>query len=197
MTAERGSTAKISMRTARLSMSPGRLEPVWRDILIDLALRTHALEDLFLVSNSGNSGAARPRGVATRLAPKVYSARQMIDAIRKVWAATGCVGGFEGIIEALGVLREKAMDFRDYVFLGLAVLATVAFYCNGFYMGVYRSWESFKSSEAEDDGGKGASVDTDHIRKRPRYTIFALFNFQVKPRRRSTGHTESSRLRNN
>jgi hypothetical protein len=89
------------------------------------------------------------------------------------------------------------MDLKDYIFLGLAVLAAVALYCNGFYMGVYRSWESFKSSEAEDGDRKSTPIDTDHLGKRPKYTIFALFNFQLKPRRRSSGDTESSRLRNN
>ena len=88
------------------------------------------------------------------------------------------------------------MDLRDYFFLGLAVLAAVALYCNGFYVGVYRSWESFKASEADDER-KSSSLDTDHLGRRPKYTIFALFNFQMKPRRRGTAHTESSQLRNN
>ena len=89
------------------------------------------------------------------------------------------------------------MNSRDYIFLGLAVLAAAAAYCNGFYMGVYRSWESFKSSEPEDGDRKASTIDTDHLGRRPRYTSFALFNFQFKPRQRGTGDTESSQLRNN
>jgi hypothetical protein len=89
------------------------------------------------------------------------------------------------------------MELRDYVFLGLALLAAVAFYCNGFYVGAYRSWESFKSSEAEDGEESGAGFDKNHQGRRPKYTVIALFNFQVGPRRRGVEQTQSAQLRNN
>ena len=37
------------------------------------------------------------------------------------------------------------MTIRDYVYLGLIVLAAVAFYCNGFYAGVYRCKRMYDS----------------------------------------------------
>jgi hypothetical protein len=43
------------------------------------------------------------------------------------------------------------MTIRDYVYLGLIVLAAVAFYCNGFYAGVYRCKRMYDSLLDEPD----------------------------------------------
>ena len=44
------------------------------------------------------------------------------------------------------------MTTKDYIYLGLILLTALAFYCNGFYAGVYRCkrmYESFVEEEAE------------------------------------------------
>jgi hypothetical protein len=61
------------------------------------------------------------------------------------------------------------MTIRDYVYLGLIVLAAVAFYCNGFYAGVYRCKRMYDSllddpetdswSEAQVPAGKSVVTD--------------------------------------
>jgi hypothetical protein len=89
------------------------------------------------------------------------------------------------------------MDLRDYVFVGLAVLAAVAFYCNGFYVGAYRSWESLKSFDGEQSEESSAGLDGHRQGRRPKYTVIALFNFQVGPRQRGVGPTEAAQMRNN
>lgn len=43
------------------------------------------------------------------------------------------------------------MTIRDYVYLGLIVLAAVAFYCNGFYAGVYRCKRMYDSLPDDPD----------------------------------------------
>ena len=43
------------------------------------------------------------------------------------------------------------MTIRDYVYLGLIVLAAVAFYCNGFYAGVYRCKRMYDSLPEDPD----------------------------------------------
>jgi hypothetical protein len=45
------------------------------------------------------------------------------------------------------------MTTRDYVYLGLIVLAAVAFYCNGFYAGVYRCKRMYDSLLDDSDAG--------------------------------------------
>lgn len=37
------------------------------------------------------------------------------------------------------------MTTKDYVYLGLILLAALAFYCNGFYAGVYRCKKMYES----------------------------------------------------
>lgn len=107
--------------------------------------------------------------------------------------------GLMGVLGRLVGCEDDAMDLRDYVFLGLAVLAAVAFFCNGFYLGVYRSWESFKSpaTDVGQKNGLGFDKDQDHQGTHPKYTVITLFNFQVGPRRRGVDRTQSAHLRNN
>ena len=91
------------------------------------------------------------------------------------------------------VLQDNVMNMRDYVFLGLAALAALAFYCNGFYVGVYRSWKSLKAP-APGEGAEGAGS----LAGAPRgCTVIALFNFQVEPRLRRSDQPEPADLRNN
>ena len=46
------------------------------------------------------------------------------------------------------------MTTRDYVYLGLILLTALAFYCNGFYAGVYRCKRMYDSllDDGEDAG---------------------------------------------
>jgi hypothetical protein len=43
------------------------------------------------------------------------------------------------------------MTTKDYVYLGLILLAALAFYCNGFYAGVYRCKKMYEALEDETD----------------------------------------------
>jgi hypothetical protein len=43
------------------------------------------------------------------------------------------------------------MTTKDYIYLGLILLAAVAFYCNGFYAGVYRCKRMYDSLLDETD----------------------------------------------
>ena len=41
------------------------------------------------------------------------------------------------------------MTTKDYIYLGLILLTALAFYCNGFYAGVYRCKKVYDSLSAE------------------------------------------------
>lgn len=43
------------------------------------------------------------------------------------------------------------MTTKDYVYLGLVLLTALAFYCNGFYAGVYRCKRMYDSLLDEED----------------------------------------------
>ena len=62
------------------------------------------------------------------------------------------------------------MTTKDYIYLGLILLTALAFYCNGFYAGVYRCKKVYDSmaNEPETDGdntisslepGKSVAID--------------------------------------
>lgn len=62
------------------------------------------------------------------------------------------------------------MTTKDYIYLGLILLTALAFYCNGFYAGVYRCKKVYDSlpEELETDGdntitppefGKSVAID--------------------------------------
>lgn len=46
------------------------------------------------------------------------------------------------------------MTTKDYIYLGMIVLTALAFYCNGFYAGVYRCKKMYDSllDDAEQEG---------------------------------------------
>jgi len=49
------------------------------------------------------------------------------------------------------------MTTKDYVYLGLILLTALAFYCNGFYAGVYRCKRMYDTllDDSESDGESG------------------------------------------
>lgn len=53
------------------------------------------------------------------------------------------------------------MTTKDYVYLGLILLAALAFYCNGFYAGVYRCKRMY------DTAVEDAEVDSDATAQLP------------------------------
>lgn len=53
------------------------------------------------------------------------------------------------------------MTTKDYIYLGMIVLTALAFYCNGFYAGVYRCKKMYDSllEDAEDHTHSEAAPD--------------------------------------
>jgi len=49
------------------------------------------------------------------------------------------------------------MMTKDYVYLGLILLTALAFYCNGFYAGVYRCKRMYDSLLDDNEEGDGAA----------------------------------------
>lgn len=47
------------------------------------------------------------------------------------------------------------MTTKDYVYLGLILLTALAFYCNGFYAGVYRCKRMYDTLLDDSDGDEG------------------------------------------
>ncbi len=52
------------------------------------------------------------------------------------------------------------MTTRDYIYLGLILLAALAFYCNGFYAGVHRCKRMYDSPGSDDDAAGGSASGT-------------------------------------
>ena len=52
------------------------------------------------------------------------------------------------------------MTTKDYIYLGMIVLTALAFYCNGFYAGVYRCKKMYDSllDDAEQEGDSTEST---------------------------------------
>jgi hypothetical protein len=48
------------------------------------------------------------------------------------------------------------MTTKDYVYLGLILLTALAFYCNGFYAGVYRCKRMYDTLLDDSEGEEGA-----------------------------------------
>ena len=65
---------------------------------------------------------------------------------------------------------DKVMTTKDYIYLGMILLTALAFYCNGFYAGVYRCKRMYDSllddaeteesaQEMEPQGGKSLATN--------------------------------------
>jgi hypothetical protein len=53
------------------------------------------------------------------------------------------------------------MTTKDYIYLGMIVLTALAFYCNGFYAGVYRCkkmYDSLLDDSEQDDSSSGPNA---------------------------------------
>lgn len=53
------------------------------------------------------------------------------------------------------------MTTKDYIYLGMIVLTALAFYCNGFYAGVYRCkkmYDSLLDESEQDDSSSGPNL---------------------------------------
>ena len=57
------------------------------------------------------------------------------------------------------------MTTKDYVYLGLILLTALAFYCNGFYAGVYRCKRMYDALLDESEGDEGAASMSSQIGK--------------------------------
>ena len=60
------------------------------------------------------------------------------------------------------------MTTKDYIYLGMIVLTAIAFYCNGFYAGVYRCKRMYdslldNSQQSHTDIKIEASTENSHI----------------------------------
>lgn len=53
------------------------------------------------------------------------------------------------------------MTTKDYIYLGMIVLTALAFYCNGFYAGVYRCKKMYDSLLDDADQEGDATTPTD------------------------------------
>ncbi len=53
------------------------------------------------------------------------------------------------------------MTTKDYIYLGMILLTALAFYCNGFYAGVYRCKKMYDSllDDSEQQDSKDAGVE--------------------------------------
>ncbi len=56
---------------------------------------------------------------------------------------------------------NHAMTTKDYIYLGMIVLTALAFYCNGFYAGVYRCKKMYDSL-LDDSESASNDLQTDH-----------------------------------
>lgn len=57
------------------------------------------------------------------------------------------------------------MTTKDYVYLGLILLTALAFYCNGFYAGVYRCKRMYDSLVADtEEGSQRADIDPEEVK---------------------------------
>lgn len=57
------------------------------------------------------------------------------------------------------------MTTKDYVYLGLILLTALAFYCNGFYAGVYRCKRMYDTLLDESEGDEGTASISSQIGK--------------------------------
>ena len=57
------------------------------------------------------------------------------------------------------------MTTKDYVYLGLILLTALAFYCNGFYAGVYRCKRMYDALLDESEGDEGAGLMSSPVGK--------------------------------
>ena len=70
------------------------------------------------------------------------------------------------------------MTTKDYIYLGMIVLTALAFYCNGFYAGVYRCKKMYDSllddsaQDSKDEGVEGLSGNS-HVSSDNSFTVAA------------------------
>ena len=57
------------------------------------------------------------------------------------------------------------MTTKDYVYLGLILLTALAFYCNGFYAGVYRCKRMYDTLLDDSEGDEGSGQESSGIGK--------------------------------
>lgn len=76
------------------------------------------------------------------------------------------------------------MTTKDWIYLGLIVLASVAFYCNGFYAGVMRSRKLYENllDDATEEAKEALAEDEKNIATRENSFGDARFAFrQARP----------------
>lgn len=85
------------------------------------------------------------------------------------------------------------MTTKDYIYLGMIVLTALAFYCNGFYAGVYRCKKMYDEllddtdaradrEKPSADGENNSSIsDSSFVTAAPeRHTSLPLFKREIK-----------------
>jgi len=82
------------------------------------------------------------------------------------------------------------MTTKDWIYLGLIVLAAVAFYCNGFYAGVMRSRKLYENllDDATEEAKEALAEDEKNIATRENSFDDVRFAFrQARPEVRGRG----------
>jgi hypothetical protein len=68
------------------------------------------------------------------------------------------------------------MTTKDYVYLGLILLTALAFYCNGFYAGVYRCKRMYDTllddSESESDSPTPSPIEVKSLSSKEKVLAF-------------------------
>src|SRR4026207_1557463 len=59
------------------------------------------------------------------------------------------------------IAADEVMTTKDYIYLGLILLTAMAFYCNGFYAGVYRCKRMYDT--LLDDADVTAHADSQNV----------------------------------
>lgn len=85
------------------------------------------------------------------------------------------------------------MTTKDYIYIGMIVLTALAFYCNGFYAGVYRCKRMYdellddtesraneENPSAEPENFSAASEDSIAISANHRHSSLPLFKREIK-----------------